>query len=383
MKFHPIADIFPLLEGPDFEALVADIKANGLLQPIELYEEKILDGRNRWKACRAAGVEPKTKEYRGSDPLGHVLSLNLTRRHLSESQRAMVAARIATLKDGQRKTDAIRGQICPPSQDEAASSVNVSPRSVKSARSVMDHGTEELIAAVDRDEIPVSLAAEIARAPAAAQRAAVKGGRVVAKSVARKMKQERGDARRGEKLEKLTAANEKALPEAKRYSVIYADPPWRYDEGTCADPAVRGIEANYPTMSDTEILGLPVSSKIAAEDAILFLWSTSPMLYKAMHVIDAWGFAYKTCMVWVKDKIGMGHFVRQRHELLLFATRGKIPTPATTARNDSVVEAPRGKHSEKPEVFRELIEKMYPGVPKIEMFARGSSEGWETWGREA
>ena len=136
-------------------------------------------------------------------------------------------------------------------------------------------------------------------------------------------------------------------------------------------------------MSDAEILELPVSSKIAAEDAILFLWSTSPMLYKAMKVIDAWGFAYKTCMVWVKDKIGMGHFVRQRHELLLLATRGRIPTPATTTRNDSVVEAPRGKHSEKPEVFRELIEKMYPGVPKIELFARVAPDGWDTWGKEA
>ena len=381
MKFHPIADIFPMIEGPDFDALVSDIKANGLLQPIELYEEKILDGRNRWKACKAAGVEPKTKEYRGGDPLGHVLSLNLTRRHLSESQRAMVGARIATLKHG---GDRSKGSIDPlKTIDEVAASLNVSGPSVKRARVVIDHGTEELIAAVDRDEIPVSTAAEIARAPAAAPRAAVKGGKVVAKSVARKMKQERGDARRGEKLEKLTAENAKALPEAKRFAVIYADPPWRYDEGTCADPSVRGIEANYPTMSDEEILGLPVSSKIAAEDAILFLWSTSPMLYKAMKVIDTWGFAYKTCMVWVKDKIGMGHFVRQRHELLLLATRGRIPTPATTARNDSVVEAPRGKHSEKPEVFREIIEKMYPGVPKIELFARVAPDGWDTWGKEA
>ena len=100
MKAHPYADLFPLLEGAELQSLADDIATNGLREKIWLYEGKILDGRNRWAACKLAKVEPQTREYRGSDPLGLVVSLNLKRRHLNESQRGMIAARLATLKQG-------------------------------------------------------------------------------------------------------------------------------------------------------------------------------------------------------------------------------------------------------------------------------------------
>ena len=100
MKAHPYADILPLLEGEAFDSLVADIRANGLLEPITIHEGMILDGRNRCGACKAAGVEPQFLEFDGDDPLAFVLSLNVHRRHLSESQRGMVAARLETLKHG-------------------------------------------------------------------------------------------------------------------------------------------------------------------------------------------------------------------------------------------------------------------------------------------
>jgi N6-adenosine-specific RNA methylase IME4 len=87
-------------------------------------------------------------------------------------------------------------------------------------------------------------------------------------------------------------------------------------------------------------------------------------------------------MVWVKDKIGMGHLVRQRHELLLIGKRGNMPTPETSARPDSVVEAPRGEHSVKPEIFYELIQAMYPGRRYGELFARRPRDGWASWGNE-
>ena len=93
MKGHPYADILPLLEGQAFDSLVADIRANGLLEPITIYEGQILGGRSRYRACEAAGIKPQFLEFDGDDPLGFVLSLNLQRRHLSEAQRAMVAAR--------------------------------------------------------------------------------------------------------------------------------------------------------------------------------------------------------------------------------------------------------------------------------------------------
>jgi N6-adenosine-specific RNA methylase IME4/ParB-like chromosome segregation protein Spo0J len=380
LKYHPVAEIFPLMEGAEFDALVADIKANGLSEPILLLDGKILDGRNRWRACEKAKVKPRTVDYEGDNPQAKVISLNLARRHLSESQRAMVGARIATLPKHihQSKAD---GSIDPSATvDQAAAKLNVSGPSVKRARTVLDSGTPELIAAVDRDEIPVSLASELARAPAAAQKRAVSGGHAVAKSMARKLKQERGEKGLTEKLGKLAATHAHALPDDQRYSVIYADPPWKYEH--CEDKN-RSIEANYPTMTLDKICALGVAAKIAADDAILFLWATSPKLAEAMRVITEWGFDYRTCAAWVKDKIGMGYYFRQRHELLLVATRGKMPAPAVAARHDSVVEAPRGRHSEKPEVFREIVERMYPGVPRIELFARIAPKGWDTWGKEA
>jgi ParB/Sulfiredoxin domain len=100
LEFHSLAALFPLVEGRDFDELVADIREHGLHEPIVVYEDKILDGRNRLRACDAAGVQPTFTVYTGDDPVAYVVSLNLLRRHLDESQRAMVAAKLATLKLG-------------------------------------------------------------------------------------------------------------------------------------------------------------------------------------------------------------------------------------------------------------------------------------------
>src|SRR6185369_7467138 len=100
MKFHPFSEIFPLIEGAEFDALIADIKEHGLREKIWLYEGKILDGRNRFLACEKAGVKPDTRKYSGKNPLAFVISSNVHRRHLTASQRAMMAADIATLQNG-------------------------------------------------------------------------------------------------------------------------------------------------------------------------------------------------------------------------------------------------------------------------------------------
>jgi len=121
---------------------------------------------------------------------------------------------------------------------------------------------------------------------------------------------------------------------------------------------------------------------IVTPDAVLFLWATSPKVAESLRVIDAWGFTYRTCMVWVKDQIGMGYYARQRHELLLIASKGEPPVPEPANRPDSVVNAPRAEHSAKPPVFYELIERMYPEFPKIELFCREPREGWASWGNQ-
>src|SRR5262245_46086729 len=110
-KFHPLADVLPLVEGAEFDRLVADIAKHGLLTPITPYQGLMLDGRNRERGCHAAGVEPRYVEFEGKDPAAFVFSQNLARRHLGPSERAMVAARMANLKWGQR-SDRVEGQIC-------------------------------------------------------------------------------------------------------------------------------------------------------------------------------------------------------------------------------------------------------------------------------
>jgi ParB-like chromosome segregation protein Spo0J len=164
-EFHPLANVLPLIEGAEFDRLVADIAEHGLHNPMTVYEGKILDGRNRERACRAAGVEPQYVEFGGKDPAAFVLSQNLARRHLGPSERAMVAARMANLKWGQR-ADRAEGQIC---LSTAADLVGVSERSVKSARAVLEQGTPELQEAVTNGRIAVHEAEKAARLPAEAQ----------------------------------------------------------------------------------------------------------------------------------------------------------------------------------------------------------------------
>jgi hypothetical protein len=156
---HPLTEIFPVLEGPEFDALVSDIAKHGQLEPIVLFEDKILDGRNRFRACVAAGVVPRFEPYQGDDPLGLVVSRNVRRRHLDESQRALVAAKLETVNHGgNRKAD--QDANLHVDRSDAAKMLNVSERSVASAAKVLGEGKAELIRAVEQGKIKVSAAAK-------------------------------------------------------------------------------------------------------------------------------------------------------------------------------------------------------------------------------
>jgi N6-adenosine-specific RNA methylase IME4 len=168
-----------------------------------------------------------------------------------------------------------------------------------------------------------------------------------------------------------------------RFVILYADPPWQYENPPMGGTN-RSIENHYPTMTLEAICALQVPA-IAHEDSLLFMWATSPKLYECMKVLDAWGFEYRTDMVWVKDQIGMGYHVRGQHESLLIAKRGELPPPAVENRPSSVIESPRLEHSAKPPITYDLIDRMYPGVRKIELFGRAPEprEHWTAWGNQA
>jgi ParB-like nuclease family protein len=166
---HPLADAFPMFEDEEYTNLVADIREHGLREPIVRYEGKVLDGRNRLRACIEAGVPPCFVTYGGNDPLAYIVSLNLRRRHLDTSQRAMIAARLATLKLGDNQHAKEGAGFQAPSQGQAAAMLNVSRDSVQKARVVIERGTTDLQRAVEAGRLSVSAASEIARSDDALQ----------------------------------------------------------------------------------------------------------------------------------------------------------------------------------------------------------------------
>jgi N6-adenosine-specific RNA methylase IME4 len=171
------------------------------------------------------------------------------------------------------------------------------------------------------------------------------------------------------------AGSEPAHTIVKEYQIIYSDPPWRYATST----PNRAIENHYPTMAIDDICALPVP---AAKDSVLFLWATAPLLREGLRVLDAWGFAYKSCAVWNKEIIGMGYWFRGQHELLLVGTKGIFSPPPADLRVSSIIDCRRGKHSSKPDYIRHLIEGWYPQATRLEMFTRMKRPGWDAFGNQ-
>jgi N6-adenosine-specific RNA methylase IME4 len=183
-----------------------------------------------------------------------------------------------------------------------------------------------------------------------------------------------------------TSSDRAPFPSCQKYGVIYADPPWSFrtwsNKGTG-----RSAVSHYDCMDFTDIAALPVAS-IAADDCTLLLWATDPLLPKALELIDAWGFTYKTVgFTWAKTNAksegyftGMGYWTRSNPEMCLLATRGK---PARSVKDvRQLVVAPRREYSRKPDEVAERIVRLLAG-PYIELFARTARRGWDSWGDQA
>lgn len=165
-----------------------------------------------------------------------------------------------------------------------------------------------------------------------------------------------------------------AALDAESFGCIYADPPWLYgNQGT------RAATGNhYGGMTVDEICSLPVA-RLAKTDSHLHLWTTNAFLFDAKRVMEAWGFTYKSCFIWVKPQMGIGNYWRVSHEFMLLGVRGSLPFQSK--RLMSWASIPRGKHSAKPEQVREMVMAATPG-PYLELFARRAVAGWTCWGNE-
>jgi len=406
-KHHPFANLFPMLAEERRESFRNSL-AEKQNHPIVLHKGLILDGRNRERELVELKKPVAYVVFIGTDrqALDLVKAENLERRDLTESQRAMIAAKIATLQLGDNQHSAQPAQICAPpslfepspdtaatdpmvpetttsiSQTDAADMMNVSRRSVQHATVVMDKGAPELQAAVQEGKVAISTAADIAKAvPAAeqAQIAAMSEKDILAQ--AKRIRKEQNDKRRGERVEKLRAqsAGNTPLSTVKKFPVIYMDPPTKFAAGD----SDRSTENHYPTMTEEELAALPVSD-LALSDAVLFIWTTVPWLRKTIRLIEAYGFEYVSEFVWDKQTLGLGFWNRNVHETLLVATRGKMPAPDPSVLERSLYSEARRDHSAKPAKFRDIISAYYPELPKVELFPRGSlPETWHGWGNEA
>lgn len=376
---HPAANLFPMLPDEELQALADDIKANGLQHPIIMRGAELLDGRNRWRACELAGVEPKLRDWQGTqeEAIRFVGSVNLKRRDLSGGQKAMIATLLEEMESDAAKSRMSDGgkrkgvEMFPPldtgkARDKAGAAVGVSGRYVSDAKAVKNAAPE--LADKVRSGVVSLPEAMLLVSTDPARRA----------SVVEQV--ERGEAKNvRQAIQKLNAADRREVTadEIKdgAFPVIYADPPWEYSNtglgGNVAD--------KYPTMDTDAICAMPIGQK-ATSNAVLFLWATNPLLEDALRVVKAWGFEYKTNIAWTKTTQTTGFYCYGRHELLLICVRGAcLPKPGSIGA--SHIHAATDEHSKKPDVFYELIERMYDG-PYLEMFARRPRKGWTAFGNE-
>lgn len=400
LEFHPIANIFPLLPDDELQTLADDIRLHGLREPITLYEGKILDGRNRYRACTLTGIRPKITQFTADSPTAFVISLNLKRRHLTPSQRAAVAVEVLPFFEKERRAKKVaagkatgRGNKKVPVSEleyHPDSGGWIHPKTLKL------YANDDLRIEWDVDEIgekvglkkgqPLKASDDVGKA------LSVSGAYVEeAKAIKAKAPESFAAILNGKKtisevkreIRKAEVTKKVASLPSDKFRVLYADPPWSYgNSGVITESDNYGhVHRHYPSMTIAELCAMDVTC-IAEDNAVLFLWVTSPLLAECWPVIRAWGFQYKTSFVWDKVKHNFGHYNSVRHEFLLVCTRGSC-TPDVNKLFDSVIsEEKTDKHSEKPETFREIIDTIYPHGKRIELFARKKAKGWETYGNE-
>ncbi|CAL77391.1 hypothetical protein; putative transcriptional activator, adenine-specific DNA methyltransferase domain [Bradyrhizobium sp. ORS 278] len=441
LSFHPYADLFPLIEGQDFYDLAEDIRVNGLHDQIDLIEiegsYQILDGRNRYRALvwimstgerlgpgwgmhegrllNAADLVSEDQPWRSwlyadgdaddyGDLLAYVLSKNLKRRQLDESQRAIVAGRLANMRQGHRTDLQPSANLQKVSTAAAAEAVNVSERSAAAGRKVVQSALPEVVAAVERGQLKVSVAEQIAAQPAERQAEIVAAlprdaeGRLtpeIKKALApviKEIRKEKIAAKKEVRAEREIKLGRKiqALPD-KMFGVAIEDFEWDHATWSAETGTERHPSMHYETAAEArtpEEIVARCAERFAclADDCILFKWTTIPHLALAIKVLELQGFTYVTHLVWDKRRMGeargMGYWFTGEHEIVLVGVRGKVVPPAT-AHFRSVFTEPVGAHSEKPDNIHSIIEFHWPNVPKVEFNARRRRPGWEAWGFDA
>jgi len=408
--FHEIAGIFPLMQGEEYEALKADIAAHGLRESIWLHPDgRIIDGRNRYRACLETDVAPRFRTWDGRGSLvAFVVSLNLHRRHLSSSQRAALAIEILPLLEAEaRERMQAGGQVRQQGQeripypeeqqgqarDQAAALTGTNGRYVSDAKR-LKRAAPQVFARVVDGTVSLPEAKKLSRLSQPVQdvvlqkiedgeaRTVKEAHRQVkdvalAKAMANPTRSVQSDCT-------IVIGDARCLDLglfSERYAVIVADPPWPYDNPKNHDPRMGGY--TYQPMTLGEIQALPVG-ELAAKDAVLFLWGTWPKLPQVVETMRVWGFEHVTGFPWVKTTrdgkplYGIGSWVAGCSEYVLIGRCGNVSPPDVDKYLGLV--GPSLGHSRKPDDVYAIAEAL-PG-PYLELFARRTRPGWTVFGNE-
>lgn len=387
---HPAADVFPLLEGAEFDALCEDIREHGLREPITRMRFKgkrvVLDGRNRLRACQRVDVKPLWREFEGDSPAHFVVSLNLKRRNLTKSQAVACAVEMlpvfeAEARARQGKRTDLRQPSGPGSgksaqaneaREQVASQFGVSGRHVQRAKK-LKQTAPQLLDAVKAGKMDLGTAVKASRLEDELRRVVL--GQV---SSSERPVDGKQAVRAALRQQATTRIESEPVPlPTGPFRVIVADPPWAYEKRK--DDGSHRAALTYPTMTTAEICALPMAER-AHEDCVLWLWTTNAFMRDAFQVLDAWGFAEKTILTWAKDRMGTGDWLRGKTEHCILAVRGAPHVNLTN--QTTLLAAPLRDHSRKPDEFYALVETLCPGS-KLEVFARQQRPGWVAWGAES
>jgi N6-adenosine-specific RNA methylase IME4 len=359
LKIDPeFQELIPPLSPQELQGLERSLLGEGCRDQIVTWKGIIIDGHHRHRLCRKHNIPFKVveKDFPSRDEAKiWIIKNQFARRNITDFTRCVLALEVEPILAAQareRQREGGRHKLPQKSSQALSESretreaiarlAGVSHDTVRKVKLILEKASEEEKAELRKPDSKLSI-----------------------HQVFRKLQQEQLRTRTP------------PLPGGK-YELIYCDPPWRY---AFTQFESRAIESHYPTMAFEELSALPVPS-IAADDCVMLMWAPSCKLEEALRLIANWGFIYRSCAVWVKCKLSFGYYFRNEHELLLLSTKGSPPTPWPENRPPSVIVAPRTQHSKKPDLVYEVLERMYPALRKIELFARESRKGWAVWGNQ-
>jgi len=360
----------------DLKLLATSIKAVGLLQSIGITKgKKLVFGERRLRAV-ADILKRETIEARIVDVASVVVgeyTENEIRKDFAPSERVAIVETLRTHQHGgDRRSNQAQNFGLEKLTEAARGAGFRNEETYRQARRVVQKGVPELVDMMDKELVSISDAAGASTLKHARQRRVVS---MVKNEKANNLKDANQKLHHKAQVKKA----EKAKPPKGKFPVIVCDPPWEYRTRQ-QDPTHRG-RTPYPTMTLDKIKAIKIP---ATRDCILFLWVTNAHLItgEATEALKAWSFEPKTMLTWVKNRMGIGDWLRGQTEHCVLAVRGSPCMTDVRKKTSTVLEAPVGKHSEKPDAFYKLVEELCPGA-RCEMFARGKRKGWKTWGAEA